>query len=299
LLAEKEAFMEPLLPWGLEIIRTIQQVQGPLLNTFFFAVSGLGSSLFLLLVLPVLFWCVDYRLGMRVAVVCTLSAFCNASLKVLFAQPRPFDLDPALGIGRAGGYGLPSGHAQESVVLWGSIAHFIARKWFWAVTAAILLLIGLSRVYLGVHFPTDVIAGWVVGIMLLGLYVMTCSGIEDWLSAQKTSIQLLLVLAVPLGLLLMHSGVVVVYQSGMLLGIGAGAMLQARFVPFASRCTKERAVARSVIGIIILIASLSLLRGVYSHQPPTAHLAAGFFHSACNGAWISLGAPWLFRLIKL
>ena len=81
--------MEPLLHWGLEVIRTVQQVQSPLLNSFFFAVSGLGSSFFLVLVLPALFWCVDYNLGMRVAVVCTLSAVCNASLKVLFSQPRP------------------------------------------------------------------------------------------------------------------------------------------------------------------------------------------------------------------
>ena len=291
--------MEPLLQWGLEVIRTVQQVQSPLLNSFFFAVSGLGSSFFLLLILPALFWCVDYRLGMRVAVVCTFSAFCNASLKVLFSQPRPFDLDPTLGIGRAGGYGLPSGHAQESVVLWGSIAHFIGKKWFWAVTAAILLLIGFSRVYLGVHFPTDVIVGWAVGMVLLGLYVIGWRGVEDWITAQKTAMQLLLVLAVPLGLLLLHGGVVVVYQSGLLLGIGTGAMVASRFVLFSSPCTKERAVARYIIGVIILVGLLSLLRGVYLHQPSTGYLAAGFFHSAFNGIWISLGAPWLFRLLKL
>ncbi len=291
--------MEPFLQWGLEVIRAVQQVQSPLLNGFFFTVSGLGSSFFLLLVLPALFWCVDYRLGMRVAVACTLSAFCNSSLKVLFAQPRPFDLDPTLGIGRAGGYGLPSGHAQESMVLWGSIAHFIGKKWCWALTAAILLLIGLSRVYLGVHFPTDVFAGWTVGIILLWLYVISGSGIENWISARKTAIQVLLALAVPLGLLLMHGGVVVVYQSGMLLGIGAGAIVKAHVVSFASPCTKERAVARYGIGIIVLVLSLSLLRVFYSHQPQTAHLAAGFFHAVFNGAWISLGAPCLFRLLKL
>lgn len=291
--------MEPLLQWGLEVIRTVQQVQSPLLNGFFFAVSGLGSSFFLLLVLPALFWCIDYRLGMRVTVVCTLSAFCNSSLKVLFAQPRPFDLDPTLGIGRAGGYGLPSGHAQESMVLWGSIAHFVGTQWFWALTVATLLLIGLSRVYLGVHFPTDVFAGWTVGIILLWFYVISGSGIENWISARKTAFQVLLALAVPLGLLLMHGGVVVVYQAGMLLGIGVGAVVKSRFVPFASRCTKEKAVARYIIGVIILAAWLSLLRRFYSHQPAAGYLTAGFFHSVCNGIWISLGAPWLFRLLKL
>ena len=90
--------MEPLLPWGLEIIHSIQHIQSPLLNTFFLFITSLGSSLAFLVVLPLLFWCVDYNLGMRVAIVCTLSAFCNFSLKDFFAQPRPFNLDPSVAI---------------------------------------------------------------------------------------------------------------------------------------------------------------------------------------------------------
>ncbi len=291
--------MEPLLHWGLEVIRTVQQVQSPLLNSFFFAVSGLGSSFFLLLVLPALFWCVDYRLGLRVAVLCTLSAFCNSSLKALFAQPRPFDLVPELGIGRAGGYGLPSGHAQESVVLWGSIAHFTGNKWFRALTVILLLLIGFSRVYLGVHFPTDVIAGWTVGIALLWFYIVFQPAVEKWIISRSLTFRLLLALAVPPGLLLMHSGVVVAFQSGMLLGIAAGAIVRTRFMSFSPRCTKGAAVARYAVGIIVLIGSLSLLRGMLPYQATAGYLVRGFFHSACNGIWISLGAPALFRLLKI
>ncbi len=159
---------------------------------------------------------------------------------------------------------MPSGHAQESVVLWGSIAHFTGTKWFWALTVILLLLIGFSRVYLGVHFPTDVIAGWTVGIALLWLYILFHPAIENWIGGRHSSIQLLLVLAVPLGLLVMHSGVVVAFQSGMLLGIGAGAIVRTRFISFSSRCTTGAAVARYAVGIIVLVGSLSLLRGMLS-----------------------------------
>jgi hypothetical protein len=76
-------------------------------------------------------------------------------------------------------------------------------------------------------------------------------------------------------------------------------VVKARLVPFASQSTNEKAVARYVIGVVILVGSLSLLRRLYVHQPAADYLAAGFFHSACNGIWISLGAPWLFHRLKL
>ena len=60
--------METVLQWGLEVIRTIQQVQSPLLNSIFIVITRLGGSMSFLLVLPLLFWCVDYNLGVRLTV---------------------------------------------------------------------------------------------------------------------------------------------------------------------------------------------------------------------------------------
>ena len=291
--------MEPLLQWGLEVIRFIQQIQNPLLTSFFFAVSGMGGAVSFFLVLPALFWCMDYRLGVRVAVVFSISAIANSFLKEFFSQPRPFNLDPSLGIGTAAGYGLPSGHAQESLVLWWSVALGVRKKWFWAVTAVLIILVGFSRVYLGVHFPTDVMGGWAVGIILLCLYAMFQPGIEDWIRSRSIFIQALLVLAVPSGLLLLHVSGVTVFQLGLLLGIGSGAMVKSRFLPFPVSCAPGRAMVRYAIGIAILIGFLGLMRGVYPARETVGYLVTGFFHSAVNGLWISLGAPWLFRLLKV
>ena len=291
--------MEPLLSWGLEIIRSIQHIQSPLLNTFFLTITSLGSSMAFLLVLPLLFWCVDYNLGMRVAIVCTISSFCNFSLKGFFAQPRPFNLDPGVGLTTARGYGLPSGHAQGSLVLWGSIATWAKKKWVWAVTAAFVALTGFSRVYLGVHFPTDVLAGWMVGSAVLALYCTLQPKIESWITGQPLVIQLLSLLAVSLGLLLINSNRVMVYQLGMLVGIGVGVMLKVRYVPFSVSGTRWTSFARYGIGITILFTLFTTLRNIYPAQQATAYPIVGFLHSVVNGLWISLGAPWLFRLMKI
>ena len=291
--------METVLQWGLDVIHTIQQVQSPLLNSIFLAITGLGGSMSFLLVLPLLFWCVDYNLGMRVAIVCSISAFCNFSLKDFLAQPRPFNLDPSVAITTARGYGLPSGHAQGSLVLWGSIAAWAKKKWLWAVTIAFVSLTGFSRVYLGVHFPTDVLAGWIVGIVLLALYCTLQPKIERWITGQSLVIQLLALLAVALGLLLINANRVMVYQLGMLVGIGVGAMLKVRYVSFAVSGTSWTSLARYSIGITILFALFTTLRNIYPAQQATGFFIIGFLHSAVNGLWISLGAPWLFRLLKL
>jgi membrane-associated phospholipid phosphatase len=242
---------------------------------------------------------VDYNLAIRVSVLCSISAFCNFSLKDFFAQPRPFNLEPGVALTTARGYGLPSGHAQGSLVLWGSIAAWAKKKWLWALTAASVILIGFSRVYLGVHFPTDVLAGWIVGIVFLVLYFTLQPKIESWITGQTLVIQLLTLLAVSLGLLLINFNRVMVYQLGMLVGIGVGAMVKVRYVPFYVSGFRWTSFVRYSIGITILFSLFTALRSVYPSQHTTGYFLIGFLHSAVNGMWISLGAPWLFRLLKL
>ena len=117
--------MEALLQWGLDLIIIIQQVRGPELDGLFRVASFLGEPEFHLLVLPLLFWCVDFGLGARVSVFLLLSSHLNLYLKALFQQPRPFDFDPSLQLIPVESYGLPSGHAQLAVVVWGGIAGYV------------------------------------------------------------------------------------------------------------------------------------------------------------------------------
>ena len=109
-------------------------------------------------------------MAVRVALLMALSSVLNQTLKALLQQPRPFHLDPTLKQSEAIGYGLPSGHAQASVVQWGSLAAWFRRQWVWSVAVALVFLVGLSRVYLGVHFPTDVLAGWAIGAALVAFF---------------------------------------------------------------------------------------------------------------------------------
>ena len=222
--------VESLLQWGIDLIIAIQQVHGLALDNIFRAITFLGEADFYLLLLPLIFWCVDSGLGARLAILVLFSTYLNVDLKDLFQQPRPFDINPSVQLHDVEGYGLPSGHAQTSTVLWASIAIRAHKTWFSVVLIGLVVLIGFSRIYLGVHFPTDVLAGWLIGGALLGLYLVLEPRISRWLAQLSLRFQVLLALAVPLVLVLIHPVDYTSYLMGTLAGIVLGLALAHRYV---------------------------------------------------------------------
>jgi membrane-associated phospholipid phosphatase len=173
--------VEAIWQWGLGVIMLLQEVRTPALDAVFGFFSFMGEEEFYILLLPLLFWSVDFAWGARVGFIFLLSAFANSILKDAFRHPRPSDLNPGLQLGAGEGYGLPSGHAQLSAAVWGTVAVWARKTWVWAAAVALSGMIGLSRVYLGVHFPTDVLAGWILGGAAVAVYWGAGGSIERWL----------------------------------------------------------------------------------------------------------------------
>lgn len=291
--------METLWQWGIGLIVAVQQIHGPALDSFFRAVTFMGEQEFYLLLLPPLLWCVDFRLGARLAVIFLLSTYVTVGLKDLFQQPRPFDLETSVKLSDAEGYGLPSYHAQSAVIVWGGIATRVFKTWFWVVVIGLILLIGFSRVYLGVHFPTDVLAGWVVGVALLGIYLIVQPRVEKQLVRLNLGIQTLLALTVPLVLLLVHPTKDTTAAMATLAGVGIGLGLIQRYVSFSSRGPWWQRAVRFFIGGGVIFALYLGLKTVLPGEESAVYLVFRFLHYWLIGLWISLGAPWLFRLLNL
>ena len=144
------------------------------------AVTFLGDEEFYLLVFPILFWSVSRRIGTRLGAMLLLTASVNGIGKLVAATPRPPFLEPSLERVPESTYGIPSGHAQNAVAVWGLLG--IALRRWWSVLAAVLLsaLIGWSRVQLGAHFLEDVLVGWAVGAVLLVAYLLLERPVAAW-----------------------------------------------------------------------------------------------------------------------
>jgi undecaprenyl-diphosphatase len=291
--------MEAIWQWGLEVIRTIQQIHGPALDTFFKGVTFMGEEPFFLILLPLIFWCVDFVVGARLAVLLLLSGYTTNGLKDLFAQPRPFQLDPAVKLYDVDGYGLPSGHAQAAVIVWGYLASVSRKTWAWIVAIVLVALIGFSRIYLGVHFPTDVLGGWALGIVLLVAYLALEPRVEAWLKRAGLGVQLALVVVVPLGLLLIYPTKDIVSAMAVLMGTGVGLVLVGRVARFSAAGPLWQRAVRFLIGMVGLLALYLGLRMIFPGEGEPLYFVLRTVRYVLVGLWISLGAPWLFLRLRL
>lgn len=134
----------------------------------FGAITELGSLTFTILLMAVVFWCVHPGTGARLFAVVVTSGVLNFLLKALFYGARPswYSAHVTRHVAESS-FGMPSGHAQNSTVLWGYLGVRSGRRaWLWAA-AGLVLLICLSRIHLGAHFPSDVLVGVLLGAALL------------------------------------------------------------------------------------------------------------------------------------
>ncbi len=285
--------MGNLLAWGTRVIQWLQALGNPTLDSIFEGITFLGDERFYLLMIPFLYWVVDKALAIRLSFVYLGSAYVNTSLKAIFAVPRPSPAAVRV-IAPAEGYAFPSGHTQTTSTIWGYLATQVQRAWFWAVAGVIVVLVAFSRVYLGVHYPQDVIVGLVLSIVLVACYNWLVRSYGARIANLPLVIRLGLACAVPLILLALHAEKDTVSAMSTLLGLGVGLTLEQEWVRFSSAGSVAKRAIRFVAGLVVLLALYLGLKAIF----PTGLLFRGLRY-ALIGVWASLGAPWLFVTLKL
>ena len=162
---DKEGPYMALLYW-FEGIRT------PVLDTLMSLITRLGEETFFMAAALYVFWCVDKRRGYYLLSVGFVGTLANQWLKIACRVPRPWVRDPNFTIvssarAEAGGYSFPSGHTQCAAGWLGGIARFTRRRWLQVLCGVRLVLVPVSRMYLGVHTPADVGAAFVTALALV------------------------------------------------------------------------------------------------------------------------------------
>ena len=305
-----EAIMEAILQWGLDFIRWIQTGANPPLTMCIKIITELGSAAVYIILLPLIYWCIDEKKCLRLGTIILISIWLNIVLKSVLDQPRPFfeNYDPSVGIIHERMGGFPSGHAQNSLVMWAIIASWGKQKRFYSIAALFCLLIGFSRVYLGVHFPTDVLGGWLIGGILLAVYFCTEKRIEALLAAHSPRAGLIACAALAFVMILYRPFIELLMPGAMILGLGTGYYLCRFHIGFTASALSNRTgvfkylalAVRFLLGMTVMVLLFVLTEKIMVKLKGSGNYPLFMFlRFVLFALWISAGAPWLFRFLRL
>jgi membrane-associated phospholipid phosphatase len=324
--------MESLLNFGILVTLWAQSL-GSWLARPMELISTLGTEQFFLLLVPVVYWCISPTSGLRFGLIIVFGSIVNCFLKLLCLSPRPYWYDRRV-VAYAGEptFGLPSWHAQGATITWGWLATQLRRVWFWVVAIVIIFLVSFSRVFLGVHFITDVLAGWLLGILVLWVALKAEKPVVAWfktlsLGQQIVAVTITSLVCVASGFLLRWSQgtwsvpaewianaaaalpnddpitplslSTFVSMGGVFLGMMLGVILLERRGGYDAKGTWMQYIARLVIGIIGLLILWMGLGAVFPRGEYLLAYGLRYVRYGLAGLWLTALAPLVFQQLKL
>lgn len=272
----------------MEIIKLIQSFSNPFFDLIFQMMTMLGEDTFLIIITALIYWCIDKELGYKLGFVTLTSACVNLCIKDIFKVPRPIGKPGirSLRVHTAGGYSFPSGHTQNAATIWTFFMTQFKHRWVYAIGVMIVLLVGLSRLYLGVHTPFDVVGGMIIGTawVIIWSYIFEIS-----IRRKSKGIIIIMVALATIGMAAFKESSyykVVGALTGMLLGY----LTEQRFIKFEEKASLPMQVLKVSFGMAVLYALRLALKSILPEI-----LAADYIRYLILVLWITTLAPLIFK----
>ena len=290
--------------WGLDFIRAVQSIASPALTAVVKAITFLGNPEFCIVLILVLAWCNNEKKAFRLSLLLGLSTGLNYVVKDALKVPRPYEVDSSVMLMTESDFATPSGHAQNSAILWPFLMkniNALQKKKFNAlkliIAFALPLLIGFSRVYLGVHYPSDVLAGWAIGFLfVLCEFVLGVRIAKAFEKIQHHSLKVL-VCFLPCFLLLCINNQQI-KMPAFIFGLAVGRIYITEKGGFSAKNGKlYQKVLRVLVGAVIAGAVFYMLNFALEFEQIERY--AKFVQYCFLGWWITFGAPVVFDLLHL
>ena len=236
----------------------------PNLGDLFVLISQFGSELIFIGILLILYWTVDKKEGILTTYIVLFAILLNYWLKIIIAKERPPASNWYPGTNPVN-YSTPSGHSQFSATLYGWFAVRIKRWWMFLLAIVLTILVGISRVYLGVHYIGDVLIGWGVGILTVIAFYYLERPVREFFSRYKQEYLLTGIALIAFVMMLVSSALPPPPNDnfgaigGVTIGFAIGLALERRYVNFTvepPKGQKWRLVLRVIIGGILVLGLL-------------------------------------------
>ena len=287
--------MQSLHLFELNLIKSLQLIRTPFLDKLFLFCNYFDTPVFPLIVIPIIWFAISWKWGSRIMYLLIINNFINGIVKSIFAQPRPIDIDPSVGLLFLKSYGFPSGAAQAAMIYSGlMIFYFKNKKWAWILSIVLIFFVSLSRIYLGVHFISDVLGGLVLGYLIVLLFYIALPKIEKELS-KKSYFKLFVINFIFSVILFILGDREFKYISVASFFAGIGLMLSKKvdlLLPlnkfFLERIYK---VILCFLGLVIIIYMLIKLYSIYSN------MIINFIAALSISLWISFIVSFLWKKV--
>ena len=317
--------MNPIYNLGIQLIQGLQTMS-PVLDGVMKFFSFLGTIEFYLLLIPFVYWVISAKTGFRLLLVLISTDFVVLGFKQLLHQPRPYWIGDVKRLAEETSYGIPSSHASDSLAVWGYLAYRLKKDWLWALSIVVVLMIGISRLYLAVHFPTDVLAGWLIGLVMIVIFAKGDKWVSSRLEKLSTAGQigtgfavsvLMVLVGWVIGLLIapsldppdwaqfaLQARSLFHYftLAGALFGAATGYALMRTHANFQVRGAGWQIILRYLLGIaglLVIYFGLDVLFGLLAADESAIGLVLRYIRYSAVAFWAIFGAPWVFLKLKL
>lgn len=274
----------------IEIIVSVQSVSNPFLDGFFQSVTMIGEDMFFIIMVALVYWCINKDFGYKMGFAYLTSGVVNTVVKEILRVPRPIGHPEirSLRVETAGGYSFPSGHTQQTTVFWFSCMLKLRKRWLSIIGSILIVLVALSRIYLGVHTLLDVVGGIIIGIA----WVYLSNWLFDW-SKKEEKPGLLVVFVVPMLIGMYFFPTATYYKvAGTISGFWLGYMVEFKYIKYKVQGTIIKQGIKMAVGLAGLLAIRTYVKVLL---PET--LFSDFFRYGLMGLWMTVAAPILFRFI--
>ena len=194
------------------------------------------------------------------------------------------------------GFGFPSGAAQSTILLASLLIKTWKSPWAWVIGINYVIWVCLSRIYLGVHFPTDILGGWAVGGIIVTVFLLSTSFFDRWFRKQSSLSLLLVSQLLPIVLLYSYPSMQFIRLAAVASGAGIGVFISTN---------KKIFLGHSKNMIETLARSLFAVGGTFSVHHLANQLQLEdqklqvFVQFFLVGVWLSLGATIFYRKISM
>lgn len=269
----------------INIIKAIQSIKNGFFDLFFEGITILGEELVYILIFSILYWCISKREAIKLIIIFMVSGVINNSLKELINRDRPIGIEGIISMREqtATGKSMPSGHTQLAATFYYYLIVRFKKLWITIAASILIGLIALSRVYLGVHWPSDVVVSIIlaIGIVHAGLYLYN--------EPNKQVLVSTLVIANLLLVIFFSEDLLV--ATAILTGAIIGLFIEMKYVNFTEKTSLKVQILKVVIGLVGVVLIKEGLKIIVDN------LTMDYIRYTLLGIWVAAGAPYLFRFI--